>query len=60
MHVACHSGHGAVVSALLSRGMSVDVVDRQGRTPLHNVCKHGQTACAELLLAAGAQVLRDK
>ena len=60
MHVACHSGHASVISMLLARGMSPDVTDSHGRTPLHNVCKHGQTPCAEVLLAAGASHCADK
>ncbi len=37
---------------------NVDVVDRQGRTPLHVAVQLGHTAIAELLLSKGADVNR--
>ncbi len=38
---------------------NVDVVDRQGRTPLHVAAQLGRTAIAELLLSKGADVNRQ-
>ena len=39
---------------LVSRGLTVDVADYDGRTSLHIAAANGHTACVEFLIAAGA------
>jgi glutaminase len=41
---------------LVSRGISVDVADYDGRTALHLAAANGHTACVQFLVAAGADL----
>eukprot|EP01108_Squamamoeba_japonica_P006992 TRINITY_DN5806_c0_g1_i3.p3 TRINITY_DN5806_c0_g1~~TRINITY_DN5806_c0_g1_i3.p3 ORF type:complete len:127 (-),score=68.96 TRINITY_DN5806_c0_g1_i3:54-434(-) len=45
---------------MLASGAPVDAIDSEGQTPLMRACEQGETECAHVLLAAGADVrLRD-
>lgn len=49
-------GDLATVKAFLNQGLSVDVRDRRGATPLHAAAVGGQLAVAEYLVSKGADV----
>ena len=59
LHVACQSGHGAVVSLLLEFGSNVNMQDNLLRSPLFYACKFNQAACVRVLLDNDAQFLLD-
>ncbi|KAI0452441.1 ankyrin repeat-containing domain protein [Xylaria acuta] len=40
LHIACRFGHMQIIGRLLGRGVSPDVVDSQGYTPLHEVLQN--------------------
>jgi len=48
--------HFALTRALLAAGAKVNVVNKNGNTPLHIACMNGFTDAARLMLAAGAKV----
>lgn len=41
---------------LVSEGAQIDIVDYEGRTPLHYCCIHGDIPTIELLLDKGADI----
>jgi ankyrin repeat protein len=55
LHFAARTGDGVLVNALLRHGASVDIRNRQGRTPLHEaVCAWLFPQIVEMLLGQGA------
>ena len=48
--------HPEVVSELLKHGANPAALTRQGRTPLHLAAEDGDIACAEVLVAGGADL----
>ncbi|KAI5801200.1 ankyrin repeat-containing domain protein [Geopyxis carbonaria] len=50
VHIAARCGSVGVLNFLLSRGASVDVVDKDGRKPMHSAAWAGQDECIRLLL----------
>src|SRR4051812_14727931 len=56
MHTAARSGDVERVKALLASGVSANVRDSLGGTPLHDAAWAGDTAVVEVLLAAGAEI----
>jgi ankyrin repeat protein len=56
MMAAVDSGDPAAVKALLTKGLSVNVQDRSGATPLMRAAVKGRTDVAKLLLDRGALV----
>ena len=59
LHVACQSGHAAVVALLLDVGSNVNMQDNLLRSPLFYACKFNQAACIRVLLDNDAQFLLD-
>lgn len=62
VHIACACGFDKILQLLLAAGVDTHVKadSALGERPLHSCCKHGQTACATLLLDAGVMPdLRD-
>ena len=47
-------GHVHLISFILSKGLKVDVADKDGMTPLHLACMHGQVGAVTTLLEYGA------
>uniref|UniRef100_A0A8C6V1J7 Nuclear factor of kappa light polypeptide gene enhancer in B-cells inhibitor, epsilon n=1 Tax=Neogobius melanostomus TaxID=47308 RepID=A0A8C6V1J7_9GOBI len=45
LHLAVYLDLEAVVRSLVERGASLHLQDRDGNTPLHVACQHGQTDC---------------
>ncbi|XP_007663828.1 ankyrin repeat and SOCS box protein 10 [Ornithorhynchus anatinus] len=56
LHEACASGHAACIRMLLIAGSDPNVLDENGRPPLHLCRGPGALECAELLLRFGAKV----
>jgi hypothetical protein len=56
LHVAAHYGQTDVVSYLIEKGISPNVTNPAGLTPLHFAAAEGRIATARLLLALGADV----
>ena len=57
LHLACRSGHLAVVHYLLtSRGANLEATDNDGRTPLHFACLRGHLDVVQELVARGANL----
>ncbi|XP_034031623.1 cortactin-binding protein 2 [Thalassophryne amazonica] len=56
LFAAAQNGHTECVKLLLSAGLSSDVLDENGFTPLHFAAAHGHSSCVEALLSAGAAV----
>ncbi|KAM4707343.1 uncharacterized protein O3C94_005466 [Discoglossus pictus] len=56
IHWAAVNGHIAVVDFLLKAGVSVDVDDQKGCTPLITAAQYGQTALVCYLIGKGARV----
>lgn len=59
-HTACHvaaiNRNAAVMQALISAGVDVNVRDRLGESPLHHAACRGTARLVTMLLAAGAYV----
>lgn len=45
-----------IVSALVNSGVNVDIVDNDGRTPLHYACQGGDVRVVQFLIETGADV----
>jgi len=56
LHWAVISGRTNLVYWLLEKGATVDPVDPDGNTPLHKAAVFNRLACAEMLLAHGADL----
>jgi ankyrin repeat protein len=56
LHEAAYAGNLEEVNRLLEEGIAVDVLDREGRTPLMWASFNGHTAVNALLLAKGAAI----
>ncbi|XP_019895835.2 cortactin-binding protein 2 isoform X2 [Esox lucius] len=55
---AAQNGHTDCVKLLLTSGVSADVSDENGFTPLHFAAAHGHCSCVEALVSGGAGVDR--
>ena len=55
LHVAVSYGHDAVIDVLLGAGVSINVGDDQGRTPLWSAVGSGDQALVDRLIAMGAR-----
>ncbi|KAJ8002742.1 hypothetical protein DPEC_G00162100 [Dallia pectoralis] len=55
---AAQNGHTDCVKLLLSSGVSANVSNENGFTPLHFAAAHGHCSCVEALLSGGADVDR--
>ena len=56
LYIASLKGHLQIAEALVRRGASVHLADKNGATPLHMISEHSDAAIARLLLDAGADV----
>lgn len=56
IHWACVNGHVAIVDILLQAGVSIDVVDNKGCTPLIVAAQYGHTMLAGYLMGKGARL----
>ncbi|KAI9164237.1 hypothetical protein H9P43_008066 [Blastocladiella emersonii ATCC 22665] len=54
LHLAACTGKLKMIDVLLAAGAPVDLVCKDGRTPLHVAAQHGKVDAARQLLAAGA------
>ncbi|XP_027342152.1 putative E3 ubiquitin-protein ligase XBAT31 isoform X3 [Abrus precatorius] len=57
LHLAAANGQIQILSRLLDGSVNPDVLNRQKQTPLMLAAMHGNIACVEKLLEAGANVL---
>ena len=55
MHVAASSGHHVIVQHFLLRGMTVDLQDDFGCSPLHHAAQHGKNLYWSFVLAFADQ-----
>ena len=51
MHIAAEYDHAFSITFLKARGISVDVEDNSGKTPMHYACKMGADEAIYYLLA---------
>lgn len=58
LHIAAANGQIEVLSFLLNRSVSPDLLNRHKQTPLMLAAMHGKIACVELLIQAGANILK--
>lgn len=54
LHRACKNGNVAVAQFMLDAGCSVEVLDKEGLTPLRSAVNSGQRYTSRLMLRAGA------
>jgi ankyrin repeat protein len=52
LHIAASCGFKKAVVELIAAGAAVDVVDKDGNTPLHAACTKGELGCIEGILAS--------
>ncbi|GAA0142758.1 homeodomain transcription factor [Lithospermum erythrorhizon] len=57
LHIAAANGQIEVLSLLLNRSDSPDLVNRYKQTPLMLAAMHGKISCVEKLIEAGANIL---
>lgn len=57
LHIAAANGQIEVLSTLLSRSGTPDLVNRHKQTPLMLAAMHGKISCVEKLIEAGANIL---
>ncbi|KAK2643100.1 hypothetical protein Ddye_024863 [Dipteronia dyeriana] len=57
LHIAAANGQIEILSAVLDRSVSPDVLNRQKQTPLMLAAMHGKISCVIKLLEAGANIL---
>ncbi|XP_057956059.1 putative E3 ubiquitin-protein ligase XBAT31 [Malania oleifera] len=57
LHIAAANGQIEILSMLLDRSVSPDVMNRHKQTPLMLAAMHGKISCVEKLLQAGANIL---
>jgi ankyrin repeat protein len=57
LHIAAANGQIEIVSMLLRRSHSPDILNRYKQTPLMLAAMHGKFSCVELLIQAGANIL---
>ena len=51
IHIGCRDGNAGVVSALTHYGVSVNVINKFGDSPLHAACAKGHHGVIGVLLA---------
>ena len=56
LHVAAQQGREDVVKQLIAEGRSVNEMNFDSMTALHEACLSGQIRCVQLLLDLGANV----
>lgn len=59
LHAAAARGDLNLVQFLLKQGAQVDIVNRDGETPLLNAARYNRVECAKLLIQHGAKVVGD-
>mmetsp|Transcript_26737 Transcript_26737/g.61094 ORF Transcript_26737/g.61094 Transcript_26737/m.61094 type:complete len:282 (-) Transcript_26737:121-966(-) len=57
MHEAAMHGKAKAIAALAKHGVSPDVLDRRGRTPMYWAAANSDMAVAEALLKVGAKIM---
>jgi len=61
IHWACVHGHIQVIQLLIQNGVSIDIVDNKGCSPLIISAQYGQTVLAAFLIGKGARTsITDK
>ncbi|KAK1394535.1 putative E3 ubiquitin-protein ligase XBAT31 [Heracleum sosnowskyi] len=58
LHIAAANGQIQILSLLLDRSGNPDLVNRHKQTPLMLAAMHGNIACVEKLIQAGANILK--
>ena len=56
MHVAASEGDAGVIKGLINADVDVDVLDKDGYSPLLSAIKEEHTECVKLLLQSGVEV----
>lgn len=56
LHVACAAENRDLIEFILDNGASINIADKQGRTPLMVVAKLGNMSIVDLLLERGSQL----
>lgn len=56
MHFACAAENRDLIEFILDNGASINIADKQGRTPLMVVAKLGNMSIVDLLLERGSQL----
>lgn len=57
LHIAAANGQIEILTLLLDRGMSPNVLNRHKQTPVMLAAMHGKISCVQKLLQAGANIL---
>lgn len=56
VHVAAYRGSSDIMRLLIDTGLSLQVTDKRGMTPLHYACRTATCQVIEVLLGSGAEV----
>lgn len=56
IHVAAMIGENDIIEEHIKRGVSINLPDYKGMTPLHHAADFNQYACVEFLIKHGAKV----